>query len=123
MDANPCAQSPGVSGREIARRLGISRNTVARYLSTEEVPRYKPREPRATKLGAFEAYIIERMSAAAPEIIIYIATDEGWLYLASLKDPYSGEIVGYAMSARMTKHLVMLVLFRAVATQRPPAGW
>ena len=38
-------------GREIARRLGISRNTVARYLSAEEVPRYKPREPRPTKQG------------------------------------------------------------------------
>ncbi|KVU28341.1 hypothetical protein WK65_08115 [Burkholderia ubonensis] len=30
--------------------------------------------------------------------ITYIATDEGWLYLAGLKDLYSGEIVGYAMS-------------------------
>jgi len=28
----------------------------------------------------------------------YIATDEGWLYLGGLKDLYSGEIVGYAMS-------------------------
>ena len=45
------------------------RNTVARYLSAEEVPRYKPREPRPTKLGAFEAYILDRMAAAAPEII------------------------------------------------------
>ncbi|HDR9284927.1 TPA: transposase, partial [Burkholderia vietnamiensis] len=62
-------KAQGVSEREIARRLGISRNTVARYLSAEEVPRYKPREPRPTKLGAFEAYIIERMRAAAPEII------------------------------------------------------
>lgn len=43
--------------REITRRLGISRNTGARYLSAEEVPRYKPREPRPTRLGAFEAYI------------------------------------------------------------------
>ncbi|AKM04307.1 hypothetical protein ABD05_30240 [Burkholderia pyrrocinia] len=62
-------KAQGVSEREIARRLGISRNTVARYLSAEEVPRYKPREPRPTKLGAFEAYIIERMRAAAPETI------------------------------------------------------
>ncbi|WP_157646851.1 IS3 family transposase, partial [Burkholderia ubonensis] len=43
-------------------------------------------------------------------------------YLAGLKDLYSGEIVGYAMSERMTKHLVMQALFRAVATRRPPAG-
>ncbi|MBB3005087.1 transposase [Paraburkholderia tropica] len=47
--------------------------------------------------------------------ITYIATDEGWLYLAGLKDLYSGEIVGYAMSERMTKNLVMQALFRAVS--------
>ena len=32
---------PSVSEREIARRLGISRNTVARYLSAEEVLRLR----------------------------------------------------------------------------------
>jgi putative transposase len=30
-----------------------------------------------------------------------------------LKDLFSGELVGYAMSERMTKHLVMQALFRA----------
>ncbi len=54
--------------------------------------------------------------------ITYIATDEGWLYLAGLKDLFSGELVGYAMSERMTKQLVMQALFRAVAAHRPPAG-
>jgi AcrR family transcriptional regulator len=29
--------------REIARRLGVSRNTVTRYLASEEVPRYRQR--------------------------------------------------------------------------------
>ena len=54
--------------------------------------------------------------------ITYIATDEGWLYLAGLKGLFSGELVGYAMSERMTKQLVMQALFRAVTSQRPPAG-
>lgn len=54
--------------------------------------------------------------------ITYIATDEGWLYLAGLKDLFSGEVVGYAISERMTKQLVMRALFRAVASHRPPAG-
>ncbi|MFM0140964.1 helix-turn-helix domain-containing protein, partial [Caballeronia grimmiae] len=62
-------KAQGVSEREIARRLGISRNTVTRYLSAEEVPRYKQRAPRATKLDAFETYVVERMRAAAPETI------------------------------------------------------
>lgn len=54
--------------------------------------------------------------------ITYIATDEGWLYLAGLKDLFSGELVGYAMSERTTKHLVMQALFGAVASQRPAPG-
>lgn len=62
-------KAQGVSEREIARRLGISRNTVARYLAAEDVPRYKQRDPRPTKLEAFETYVVERMQAAAPETI------------------------------------------------------
>lgn len=54
--------------------------------------------------------------------LTYIATDEGWLYLAGLKDLYSGEIVGYAMGERMTRHLVMQALFRAVSLRRQPPG-
>lgn len=34
----------------------------------------------------------------------------------------TGEIVGYAMSNRMTKNLVSQSLFQAVAAKRPPAG-
>lgn len=34
--------------------------------------------------------------------ITYIATNEGWLYLAGLKDVFTCEIVGYAMGERMT---------------------
>lgn len=54
--------------------------------------------------------------------ITYIPTDEGWLYLAGHKDLFSGELVGYAMGARMTKALVMQSLFRAVAAKRPAKG-
>ena len=54
--------------------------------------------------------------------ITYIATDEGWLYLADIKDPFNGELVGYALDARMTQQLVMQALFRAVAAKRPGKG-
>jgi transposase InsO family protein len=54
--------------------------------------------------------------------ITYIPTDEGWLYLAGHKDLFNGEIVGYAMSERITKNLVSQSLFRAVAAQRPAEG-
>jgi transposase len=54
---------------EIARETGTSRNTVRRYLRDESAPRYKQRPPRPTKLDGFKDYVIERLTAAAPERI------------------------------------------------------
>ena len=54
--------------------------------------------------------------------ITYIPTDEGWLCLAGIKDLFNGELVGYAMNERMTKNLVMQVLFRVTAGKHPDQG-
>ena len=47
---------------------------------------------------------------------------EGWLYLAGIKDVFTCEIVGYAMSDRMKPELPGRALFRAVQQHRPAAG-
>ena len=54
--------------------------------------------------------------------ITYVPTDEGWLYLAGHKDLFTGEIVGYAMGARLSRNLVSQSLFRAVVAKRPAQG-
>jgi transposase InsO family protein len=54
--------------------------------------------------------------------ITYIPTEEGWLYLSGHKDLFTGEMVGYAMSSRITKNLVSQSLFKAVAAKRPGPG-
>ena len=54
--------------------------------------------------------------------ITYIATAEGWLYLAGIKDLFNGEIVGYSMSERITRDLVETALCRAIAARRPEPG-
>jgi putative transposase len=54
--------------------------------------------------------------------ITYISTDEGWLYLAGIKDVFSCEIVGYAMGSRMTQELVSQALWKAVRWKRPNEG-
>ncbi len=51
-----------------------------------------------------------------------IATDEGWLDLASVADLYSRHIVGWAMSERMPQNLVLHAFDQAVARYQPPAG-
>ena len=40
--------------------------------------------------------------------ITYIPTREGWLYLVCVLDLYSRKVVGWSMSERMTKDLVLI---------------
>ena len=43
--------------------------------------------------------------------ITYIPTDEGWLYLAGIKDLFNDELLGYVMNERMARHLVNKLCF------------
>ena len=53
--------------------------------------------------------------------ITYIPTDEGWLFLAAIKDLYTCKIVGWAMDRQMTKQLVVDALRAAYWRKKPPA--
>ncbi len=64
----------------------------------------------------------ERPNEAWVGDITYIATDEGWLYLAVLLDLFSRRVVGWAMDKRMTRHLPLRALRMAVQRRRPPKG-
>ena len=44
-----------------------------------------------------------RLNEARVTAITYVATGEGWLYLAGIKDVFTCELVGYAMGERMTQ--------------------
>lgn len=54
--------------------------------------------------------------------ITYLATGEGWLYLAVVLDLYTRQIVGWAMRERMTKDLVIDALRMAWFRRRPKPG-
>jgi transposase InsO family protein len=55
--------------------------------------------------------------------VTYIATNEGWAYLAVLLDLYSRRVVGWAMSATNDTELALAALQRAVRSRRViPAG-
>lgn len=51
----------------------------------------------------------------------YVATKEGWLYVATVLDLFSRRIVGLSMSDRMTADLVTQALQQALTHRRPPA--
>ena len=54
--------------------------------------------------------------------ITYIPTNEGWLYLAAVKDLPTCEIVGWSMDSRMTQTLVMDALTAAYWKKKPTPG-
>src|SRR5271166_1333743 len=58
----------GVSVSAIARRVGLDRKTVRRYIAQGlEPPAYGPRQPRVSQLQRFESYLRERL-AAVPQL-------------------------------------------------------
>ena len=68
--------------------------------------------------------IARDFAAAAPNAvwtsdITYIATDEGWLYLAVMLNLFSRQVVGWAIGPRMAKSLVIDALRMAWLRSRP----
>ena len=54
--------------------------------------------------------------------ITYVATQEGWLYVAGVLDACSRKIVGWAADETMPTGLVARAFERAIASQRPSPG-
>jgi transposase len=60
----------GMSIRGIAETTGLSRNTVRRYLrGGDDVASRKPAPKQPEKRDPFKDYIIDRLKAAAPDMI------------------------------------------------------
>ncbi len=54
--------------------------------------------------------------------ITYVATDEGWLYLATHIDLFDRKVVGMAMSESLKRDIVIKSLNRAVTDRKPGEG-
>lgn len=54
--------------------------------------------------------------------ITYVATAQGWVYVAAILDLYSRRIVGWAVSPQINTALVMMALHMALCHRQPPAG-
>ena len=67
----------------------------------------------------FEGWAINRAWVAD---LTYIATEEGWLYLACVLDLGSRRVVGWSMSERMKAKLVCDALTMAYWHRKPPPG-
>ena len=62
----------GQSIRGIARSLGISRNTVRKYLRSPQVPTPRPRPGRVSKLDPYKPYIRQRLAEEVDNCVVLL---------------------------------------------------
>ena len=102
--------------REI-RTLRLTR----RGLETEQMTRLRGTLARKgrTGLASQGLELPPRLSSTLPG---RRDTFEGWLYLATIKDIFTKEIVGWATDNNMRKELCIKALENAVRRHKPPRG-
>ena len=67
-------------------------------------------------------FVAERPNAVWLADISYLPTDEGWLYLAAIKDMATREIVGWSMADHLRAELCLDALVMALQRYRPLPG-
>ena len=67
-------------------------------------------------------FIADRPNRVWLADITYIATGEGWLYLAVILDLFTRKVVGWAMRDHMRAELTIAALTMAIQRRRPGAG-
>lgn len=102
----------------LRRELGLRCKQKRRFKATTNSKHALPVAPNLLN----QTFAPARPAEAWVSDITYIATGEGWLYLAGIKDVFTCEIVGYAMGARMTQDLTAQALWRAARNKRPAPG-
>ncbi|MFA0079383.1 IS3 family transposase, partial [Vibrio artabrorum] len=100
------------------KRQGLVAKAARKFKSTTDS---KHRLPVAPNL------LDQDFNATAPNQkwagdITYLATSEGWMYLAVIIDLYSRQVVGWSMSTRMTATLVCDALSMALFRRGMPEG-
>lgn len=110
----------------------VSRKQIGRKMKEQELVAKARRKTRSTtdsshKLAVAPNLLQQNFAVDAPNQacvtdITYLATTEGWLYLAIVLDLYSRRIVGWMIDKRITRQLVIAALQKALTARRPQPG-
>ena len=124
--------SPRIYAELRAQGERCGRHRVARLMRQHGIRAKQARRFRVTTDSAHGRPVAPNLLARhfrAPGInqrwvtdLTYVATHEGWLYVAVVLDLYSRRVVGWAMQPRMSQELVLAALRMAVTQRRPPRG-
>ena len=104
--------------RKSLKRQGLRPVYKRPYRVTTDSAHHKPIAPNILE-RRFDGW---RVNQAWVADITYVATGEGWLYLACVMDLASRRIVGWSMSERISADLVCQALKSAYWQRKPAAG-
>ncbi len=104
--------------RKLMQRHGIKAKGKRKFVVTTDSKHDLPIAPNLLSRD-FRA---DRPNQKWTSDITYIATDEGWLYLAAVIDLFSRQVVGWSMQAHMQARLVTDALRMAWFRRRPAPG-
>jgi len=123
---------PRVWKELLARGIRVGKQRVQKLMQLHGIKARSKRKYKATtdsnhSLPVAENLLQRDFSPAAPDRvwssdITYIATDEGWLYLAVVIDLFSRQVVGWSMKPHMRTELVSDALRMAWFRRHPAAG-
>lgn len=118
--------------RDVNEKIPCGRNRLHRILKKYRIYSKRPKKYKATtnskhNLPVAPNLLNQDFNTQKPcsvwvSDISYISTDEGWLYLAVVKDLFNKEIVGWAASKTMTRELAIQALNNAIGRHKPPKG-
>lgn len=125
--------SPRIHAELRARGCRIGRKRVARLMREHSlvVLRKKRRQPVTTDSRHGHPIapnlLEQKFETTKPNAtwladITYVATGEGWLYVAAIKDMATREIVGWAMDDHLRAELCERALLMAIQRRQPPKG-
>jgi transposase InsO family protein len=100
------------------RRQGLRAKAAKRFKVTTDSKHNRP----VAKNLLEQDFTAERPNQKWAGDITYLWTDEGWVYLAVILDLFSRQVIGWAMSDRMTATLVCDALQMALWRRKMPKG-
>lgn len=123
---------PRVWKELLARGIRVGKERVRKLMKLHGIQARGKRKFKATTdsrhgLPVAENLLDRAFTQTAPDRvwtsdITYVATDEGWLYLAVVVDLFSRQVVGWSMKPHMKTELVLDALRMAWFRRRPEAG-
>lgn len=100
----------------LMREMGVSARRGQRAPRTTDSRHDRPVAPNLLERN----FVAERPDRVWLADVSYIATDEGWLYLAAVKDLATREVLGWSMADHLRAELCIDALVMAIRRHGPP---